>query len=546
MKKSDVFIVSEKEDGEFSWIQKSKMDDMYAVKADMDYQGSKGVKDDQGWAYDDYILEPKFKPEYLVDLLDLNTYHEQCVDLVATDAAGVDYTFTPVEHEVEKKAPPKNITDFFSNLTTPINELFYKMNYDRRTMGYGCLEIVRESNNKSPIINIAHIQAHTLRRASDGFRVQQAVGTKKVWFTIYGQNYDENNKKVDVHADTGEYYPFGSLKGEEKANELLWVMDYAPGTNYYGRPKAASIIPVIDSELSRTRYNANFFKNYGMPSFAVTITGDFEDYDIDPSEEDYDVTQTLKYKITEQLKKVIGNPHSAVVITIPSMGEEGNVDVKIQPLSVETKEASFRLARIDNRNEIIHAHRVDPSRLGIAEAGKLNGSNSQNISTVYKTSTIRPIKAACENLMNTIIRDEFNVYDWEFSIVDGDVKEYSQDIPVLTSLFNMACMTPRQIIKVVSEKYGLNSDVENPYLDEYYLNGVPLENVWNNTEMSQEGQDVLDSLENDLMMEANDYDDQHREKGQTNNDGIEGESSQKANRSLKERISNAFKQAKSP
>ena len=543
MKKSDLFVVSKGENGEYNWIRKEDMDSMYAVKADMDYQGSKAVKDEEGWDYGNLILEPKFKPEYLVDLLDLNTYHEQCVDLVARDAAGKSYTFIPAEHENEEKQPPETVVNFFKELTTPINELFFKMNYDRRTLGYGCLEVIRESTNKSPIVNLAHIQAHTLRRASDGFRVQQRVGTKTVWFTIYGQNYDENNKLVDVHADTGDYYPFGTLKDEEKANEILWVMDYAPGTNYYGRPKAASIIPVIDNELSRTRYNNNFFKNYGMPSFAVTITGDFEDYGIDPEDEDYDITQTLKYRITEQLKKVIGNPHSAVVITIPSMGEEGNVDVKIQPLSVETKEASFRLSRQDNRNEIIHAHRVDPSRLGISETGKLNGSNSQNISSVYKVSTVQPVKADCENLMNTLLKKEFGVYDWVFSIVDADIKEYSQDIPVLKELFNMACITPRQIIKVVGEKYGLNANVDNPYLDEYYLNGTPLDTVWSNSGMVGDTS-ILDSLEEDLMKEADEFDDQFREEGQTDIDGFESKSSQKADASLHERISEAFNQRK--
>ena len=107
----------------------------------------------------------------------------------------------------------------------------------------------------------------------------------------------------------------------------------------------------------------------------------------------------------------------------------------------------------------------------------------------------------------------------------------------------MACITPRQIIKVVGEKYGLNADVDNPYLDEYYLNGTPLDNVWSNSGM-MEDTSILDSLEEDLMKEADEFDDQFREEGQTDIDGFESKSSQKADASLHERISEAFNQRK--
>lgn len=45
--------------------------------------------------------------------------------------------------------------------------------FDRRAIGYGAIEVIRESTSDSQVINLAHIPAHTLRRAADGYRVQQ-------------------------------------------------------------------------------------------------------------------------------------------------------------------------------------------------------------------------------------------------------------------------------------------------------------------------------------------------------------------------------------
>ena len=110
----------------------------------------------------------------------------------------------------------------------------------------------------------------------------------------------------------------------------------------------------------------------------------------------------MKYRISEQIREVIKNPHSAICITIPSEGEEGNVDLKITPLSVQTEEGHFRMLRKDTRDEVLHAHHVDPSRLGIYDAGSLNGGNSDNTRASYKYGTIAPIKAEIEDLVNLI------------------------------------------------------------------------------------------------------------------------------------------------
>ena len=236
-----------------------------------------------------------------------------------------------------------------------------------------------------------------------------------------------------------------------------------------------------------------------MPKFAITVTGDFADYDVEPDDPEYDITQTLRYKIGQQIKEVIKNPHSAICITIPSEGEEGNVDLKITPLSVQTEEGHFRMYRKDTRDEVIHAHHVDPSRLGIFDSGNLNGSNSQATMNSYKYGTIAPIKSEMEDLIN-LIGDDLGITGWKFSIEDVAPIDYTKDLVLAEFLFARGGLTIRNLIDNFGNKFGVSYDETEPYLDVRFINNVPLENLMNQVEDNPylEVDSILASLEDNL------------------------------------------------
>lgn len=548
--KSDAFIITKQDNGSYDLVGAEVLE-RYSIKADINEEGSKQLKTD-GWVYDNALLEPLYDPYALCELLELNVYHENCVDVVARDSAGINYDIVPVTGEQDgSENDKKYLQDFFKGLTTNINKLLYKVNYDMRSTGYGVLEIIRESNAESFIENFSYIPSYTLRRTRDGKRAVQRVAEKEVWFVLYGKNYDDEGNLCDVHADTGEFYPYNSLSANEKANELLWFNEHNTKSEYYGLPKIIGAIPSMQGDLSRARYNNSFFKNYGMPAFALTVSGDFADYNVDPNDDDYDITQTLRYKISQQLKEVMKNPHSAVTILVPSEGEEGNVDINLQPLSVDTKEASFRLYRQDNRDEVIHAHRVPPYKVGVNETGSLGGSNIDTATVNYKNDVVLPIRGDNEEAINKLIINEFGINQWKFKIIEHDQRDYSIDLAILKELFNMACITPRQIIENIGDRFGLTVPKDNPFLDEYYLNGQPLDNVWgmdtnNNGLVSSEVNTILDNLEMDLMHDAEVLDDTITKESerQIGFDVPQSASIKEDNTSFTERISRAFNNRK--
>ena len=526
-KKSESFIITQDVSGEYQIIDNLELE-KYAVKADVDPStGSKQVPQ-KSFRVGKQLLDPKYPADDLIELLDMNTYHEACVNAVATDASGLTWTLDPVEGEDESETQKNAALEFLNNIKPSINRHIFKMNYDRRSVGYGALELIRESTSESLPVNLKHIPSHRLYRHSDTKRVCFIDKTgKEVWYVIYGKNYDEDGNWVDIHADTGEFYPYNSLSPEEKANELLWINEYNPSSDYYGRAKIIGSLLSIKGDLSASKYNISFFENNGMPKFAITVTGDFMDYDEEPFIEDddgnliknpdYDVTQTLKYKISKQIKEVIKNPHSAICITIPSESEEGHVEIKIQPLSVQTEEGHFRMYRQDIRDEIIHAHQVDPSRLGISDAGKLNGTNNEYTQKNYKNGTIAPVKQDAEDLINEVLVNDFECTSWRFVINDLDPKDVNVKKDLADFLFARGAMTIMDLINNFGEEFGLT--VENPddeYLNSRFINNVPLEQVFNQSEANSylEENSILKAMEGNLWPKE----DETNENGETIND----------------------------
>lgn len=514
--KSETFIVTVDNEENYNVIDAIELD-KYADKAQVDpVTGSKQVPS-KHFMIGEQLVEPKYNPYELVQLLDLYSYHESCVDAVATDAAGINYTLDTLEGIDPIEAQKEKFNQILRASKPSINIHLKRCAYDRRALGYGAIEIIRKNTSKSDIRRFKHIPSHTLRRHTDEKRVLHTAddGTR-VWYVIYGKNYDEEGHLCDVHADTGLFYPYNSLPEEERANELLWTMEYAPGTNYYGRPLIIAALPSIKGDMSAVQYNVSFFENNGMPRFAVTITGDFQDYDVPKTIEDehghtitnpdYDERKTLRYQISQQIKELIKHPHSALCITIPTMGSDSNVEVKITPLSVQTEEGHFRMYRKDIRDEVIHSHKVDPSRLAIFDAGNLNGTNSENTKESYKYGTVAPVKSELEAMINQV-REELEVNTWEFKIVDVNPVDYSRDKELAQFLFSCAAMTPMDLINTFGEKFGLSpKDPDDLYLNSYYLNNVPLEKVWESSENNPylEADELLGDWEGKLRGETGD------------------------------------------
>jgi len=173
----------------------------------------------------------------------------------------------------------------------------------------------------------------------------------------------------------------------------------------------------------------DFFSSYGVPAYAVILEG--ADFD--------EPTKDLIQKYFETELK--GNPHRTMVFSTP----EG-ATIRFEALSVQTKEASFRVYRRDNRDDILTAHHVPPYRASIVEKGQLGGGVATEVDRIYLDSVINPRQRAMTWIINELLIFEgFDITAWRFEFLDIDIRDQKLDSEIDKEYFNMGARTPNEM-----------------------------------------------------------------------------------------------------
>lgn len=415
-------------------------------------ENSNQIKDEFDGLYrQENVMEPPVNPEILSGLLNKNTYHSRAVQTKATDITSLGWEL----HPVGKDALESNY-DTLYNFIRGMERFLQNLKaqeVDYQSIGYSFAEIVR-SNGK--ITYIYHIPADTMRLKRGHNVAVQIKGVKKVYFKKYGY-------EVDVNKNTGEEVPLGSLSDNLKASEFYMWKEYTPLSQYYGLPSIMPAVWAIYGDLSRSRFNIDYFEGNMVPAWAVHVVGNFYAGEIDENG-----ISDLQYAIEDQFKEVKNG--DIMVLAIPTKsGQEKQVEVKFEKLSAEVKEASFRLFRMDNRDEVLAAHGVPPYRMGIAETGSLGGNVARESTEIYKRSIIEPRQEELENFINQLIYDEFGITDWKFKFKNIDWEDEKAEMEQNKFLIQNAALSPNEL----RQKYGLDP-VEDENMDGYYLNGKPI------------------------------------------------------------------------
>lgn len=449
-------------------VVSSRALDSYVLK-DQEEQSQQLKADRFANKYGDLgLIQPLYNPERLAYAPEVNTYHARACQVKARDTAGLGWDLIS-QVEEPNETIKEEIREFLEGQKTPLVTIFYRHQYDLEVIGHGGLEIVRAGYQPTgrPAV-LAHIPGHTLRIHESDNKFAQKRGLKTRWFKRIGY-------PKDIDKETGYEYELGKLSPEKRASEILWNALYSQRSDYYGVPDVIPALGAIHGDVARRDYNIAFFDNFGVPAYAVFITGDF-----DPGEPDPDTGMTeLEESIEKHFKNLSESPHSTLIMTVPSReNSTGDVKIDFQPLATDVKDASFRLYRKDNRDEIISAHGVPPYRLGITETGSLGGSTAAESTEIYKNSVINPRQELLESLINQyIIQDEngFATKDWAFKFRGIDTKDEAHDIEIAGSLFGMGAFRIRDVIQAFGQRFGIEDDPEDERLDMRFVQGQPLE-----------------------------------------------------------------------
>lgn len=444
--------------------------DQYATKGDTSRQLP---SDEFSDSYSDLgsgdkkIVKPLYNPTALARLTELNTYHQRAVRTKARDVAGQGWRLVPRE-DLEGDPSPTNYDEAMRFLEEPdpelgLEEILERFANDLFGQGNGALELMRGDaiGGGSPLgrpIRLAHMPAHTVRRTRDRRRFVQSRGREKVWFKRVGD-------PEPLNFDTGD---FGSSVDKKKlATEVLWLIQYTGRSDFYGAPDVLPALPALIGDRARQEFVLDFFENHAVPRYAVTIIG-----------------AALDEKLRQQLQdffhnKIRENRNATFVMTIGGVDEQGDPvdteDVKVlwEPLDVEVHEASFRLFRKDNRDEILSANAVPPYRAGIAETGSLGGTTAKESTEIYKQSVVDPAqRVLSRRITRWILRDGFGVDDWVFQFAEIDVRDEADVEKRVISKVEAGLLSPNE----GRLELGLET-IDHPAMDLHYVANKPIDGV---------------------------------------------------------------------
>lgn len=454
---------------------------------------------------------PEYPLKFLAGLLDVNLFHYDCCEMVGLDCVKNGYDVvkngadTPQINEAKEE-----VLNWLNSLPTSILDMFQEVITDYEAIGCSGSEIIRETTLGSPIVDFNHLKVTNIKLHTDDKRLIMEIGGKRVWFFLYGTNYDEDGRVMYLNRETGEW-SYTSWGVDLDAHEVIWWREYKTGCNSYGSARITKALDILELEIGRTNFNIKFFENYGLPAFAVYITGNFRDeeqnrYLPDGSENpDFDVTKTLRYRLAQQIEEVIKNPHSAVVLSLPTSVGAGEVKVNFVPLSTDIKEASFRLMRQDNKDDICSVHKISSNLVGASKTGALGGNVLESETKVYQENKIQPIQKVFTNPFTKLLHDEVGItfnYDntgLTFKLLELLKQDLEVELDRVIKLIDNGLISLYDGQVKLSKSLNIVPNEDEPLLHEYMYKGRPLKDYFYSGGLEDHTTLQLKSLESKLV-----------------------------------------------
>jgi PBSX family phage portal protein len=396
------------------------------------------------------LVRPLYDLDQLAAMLEGNSLHARCARQKATDVAGRGFELR-VKADVADGGGAADVGKWGAFVEAveqdergdeSFSQRITQAHQDYESIGWAVLEVGRKAGLPD---GLWHIPSHTIRAHVDGRRFAQKRGGKTVWFKRYGV-------EGTVAASTGAWSD-RTVAGDWTGNELIVIRNYTPRSSYYGLPDHIPALSAIAGWRAQAEFNIRFFDNNAVPSYAVIVEGS-------------DVSPEFEQKILDHFRTIKGDPHRTVVIPVPGpTGDEATaVHVRFEKLSIDVKDASFRLYKQDNALEICIAHGVPPYRVGWPIIGSLGGSTALEMTKIYNDSIVQPRQETWEQRLDRALLGAkgLGLTTVELKAKRLDSRDMAADIVATSAFWEMGVITKGAIARF----YNLD-DLPPELADEY-------------------------------------------------------------------------------
>jgi len=412
--------------GRAVYVQTDKGIYSYDLLRKAEKTNSKQLAATTKWMTMNDLVPPPYPPKSLLTLYESNSIFFRCVNQLAIDVAGLGLSFKLKEDAKDNKVELKRLKELLQQKNSDgdkLRNIFKKLLIDWGSLGYWGLEIAR--NNKGDIGGLFHVPAHTLRVHKSKKKYCQIRNNKKVWFKKFGE---EGN----ISAKTGKEFT-GRGNRKDRANEMIFYKNYYPRSDYYGVSNIISAVGDIMGLIGLRDYNLAFFENYGVPAALIVLEGDWDD----------DAPNTISDFINKEVKGT-SNAWKTLVVAQPD-----KCKLTYQKLSVEVKEASFKLYEKTRREDILIAYSMPAQRIGVTPTvGKLGGNVAAEQTKIYVQGVVEPLQLDLEEIIDELLQSEI----YEFKFKDIDTRDLIALSEKLTKEVGSAIKTPNEARNELGEK----------------------------------------------------------------------------------------------
>jgi len=379
------------------------------------------------WDYDKTGAKaPPYNLDALAHFLEINTWHYRCVKAKAISTAGLGFDFIAPEGVKEPDAEHKRkLQEFFNHPNDEMTwgEVLENVLTDFEALGNGYFEVVRNRFGQGPPKAIFHIPAVTMRVRKDKKGFIQQRENKMVYFRNFGSD--------PAAPDSFDPRDRDKTNGKRKLlNEVIHLKNYHPRSSYYGLPDFLPALRALVGNKKAGDFNIQFFENNAVPQYAIIVKGG-------------ELARGTRKRIEEYFRTHIkGAAHKTLILEV--VQEEGEkVEIEIKPLSVDVKDASFRMFRTDNAEEIRVAHGVPGRLIGLTEKGGLGGAGEGSTQQeIFKYHVIEPKQTRLEyRINNFLVNRGFEVNDWELRFKEIDVTDEAKVAEIIQKLVKLGVLT---------------------------------------------------------------------------------------------------------
>ena len=285
-------------------------------------------------------------PQYLAELKRKSSTHRSVLAQKVVFTAGAKFV-----------CKDDTTRDFIKDVNADgesLRDVFKKLADDYYTFGNAYLEGVLYDGG----VNLYHLDATTVRLSKN---------KKDVYVHPDWRNFRSQEDKMQKIA----LYPRVT-----SSRFVMQFKDYEPTFTFYGLPDYVAGLEHISVDYEIGLWNNTQFQNGFQPSAIVEINGDMGE-------------EEARKLVQEAQKKFCGQGNNGKIMFIVKNGDTANANVQI--LKDDRDGSWMELQQITDQN-IITAHRWQPSLSGIVSSGKMNNTGSE-------------IRISYDLVMTTVIKE---------------------------------------------------------------------------------------------------------------------------------------------